>query len=67
MRLYFRDTKMMYREIRELLNSHIGPTGPETWQNGGEYEYPKSKSGEFRGYVEIYNDHPGAVFVKLKW
>lgn len=67
MKLYFRDTAMMYREISELLDSHIGPAGPETWQNGKEYEYPESKSGAFRGYVEIYNNHPAAAFVKLKW
>jgi hypothetical protein len=62
MKLYFRDTKMMYREISDLLRSHIGPPGPETWNNSSV-----SDDEGFRGYVEIHKDHPAASFVKLKW
>ena len=62
MRLYFRDTKMMYREISDPLNSHIGPSGPDTWHNGAV-----SDDEGFWGYVEIHDDQPAAVFVKLKW
>lgn len=73
MKLYFKDTAMMYREISELLNSHIGPAGPKTWQNGVGWEKPTSELGiseleDYYGdYIEIYNNHPAAAFVKLKW
>lgn len=62
MKLYFKDTQLSYAQISDLMTSHIGPSGPETWQNGAELD----KDG-FTGYVEIYDDHPGAVFVRLKW
>jgi hypothetical protein len=62
MKLYFRDTPMSYSEISNLLTSHIGSSGPDTWQNNAA-----SDDEGFRGYIEIYNNHPGAVFVKLKW
>lgn len=62
MKLYFRDTDMSYREITNLLTSHVGPAGPTTWQNHTD----KTREG-YLGYIEIYNDNPGASFVKLKW
>jgi hypothetical protein len=62
MRLYFSDTKLSYNEINALLNSHIGPSGPDTWQNG-----VSEPSEGFKGYVEIYNDPPSLSFIVLKW
>jgi hypothetical protein len=67
MKLYFKDTAMSYKQISDLLTTHVGPSGPSTWQNGSEYEFPDGGFGAFRGYVEIYDEHPAAVFVKLKW
>ena len=63
MKLYFQDTRLSYREISDMLVHNIGPSGPDTWQNGSE-----SSSLGFRGYVEIYDkEHPGALFAVLKW
>lgn len=62
MKLSFKDTTMSYSQITNLLTSHIGPAGPNTWHNRTE----KTSKG-YLGYVKIYNDHPGSVFVKLKW
>ena len=30
MRLYFKDTKMMYKEISDLMTKSFGPAGPDT-------------------------------------
>jgi hypothetical protein len=62
MKLYFKDTAMSYREITNLLTSHIGPAGPNTWHNRTE-----KTSKEYLGYVEIYDNHPAAVFVWWEW
>lgn len=68
MKLYFRDTVLSYSQISELLNSHIGPPGPDTWHNGSEsVEGPEGGSSGCIGYVEIYNDHLATSFVVLKW
>lgn len=67
MKLYFKNTNLSYRQISDLLNTHIGPAGPDTWQNGNDHSNPNTgMSGG--GYVEIYDDdHPHLVFVALKW
>jgi hypothetical protein len=62
MKLYFKDTLMMYSEITEMLTTNIGPAGEYTWQNGAEL----TDTG-FRGYVEIYSDTPGSTLVALAW
>jgi len=62
MKLYFKDTQMMYGDIREMLTTNIGPAGKDTWQNGAE----GTDSG-FRGYVEIYGDSPASTFIALAW
>ena len=66
MKLYFGDTKMSYREMGELLSSHVGPAGPDTWQNGMEFFYDNDIYSR-RGFVEIYSDHPSLSFIILKW
>lgn len=69
MKLYFKDTELSYSQISNLLTSHVGPPGPDTWQNGAELIRGlelESSNGLF-GYVEIYNDHPASSFVRLKW
>jgi hypothetical protein len=63
MKLYLKDTNMMYREIRELLESNIGPAGPDTWQNGAE-QHPDYV---FVGFIKIHQDFPANCFIKLKW
>lgn len=68
MKLYFRDTRLSYAQISELLSSHVGPPGTDTWQNGSEsVNGPEGGSSGCIGYVEIYNDHPATSFVVLKW
>ena len=62
MKLYFKDTQMMYGDIREMLNTNIGPAGEDTWQNGRE-----DAGRACRGYVEIYSDSPGSTFIALAW
>lgn len=63
MRLYFKDTKMMYKEISDLMTRSFGPSGPNTWQNGST----KGDDG-WHGYVEIYDtENPLATFVTLSW
>lgn len=62
MKLYFRDTPLMYCEITELLTHNVGPAGVDTWQNGAE-----STDTGFQGYVEIYADTPGRSLVALAW
>ena len=67
MKLYFKDTNLSYGQISDLLNTHIGPAGPDNWQNAyEERNYETGMSGG--GYVEIYDDnHPHLLFVVLKW
>lgn len=69
MKLYFKDTELSYSQISDLLTSHVGPSGPDTWQNGSEIikELELESSSGYFGYVEIYNDHPASSFVRLKW
>jgi hypothetical protein len=62
MKLYFKDTRMMYDEITKMLTTNIGPAGKDTWQNGAE-----TTDAGFRGYVEIYSDSPGSTLVALAW
>ena len=62
MKLYFKDTRMMYSEITEMLTANIGPAGEDTWQNSAE-----TAADGFRGYVEIYADTPGSTLVALAW
>lgn len=62
MKLYFKDTLMMYSEITEMLTTNIGPAGEYTWQNGAE-----TTDTGFHGFVEIYADTPGSTLVALAW
>ena len=68
MRLYFKDTKMMYKEISDLMTKSFGPAGPDTWLNGCTTHTESVKNGRFGGYVEIYDtENPLATFVTLSW
>jgi hypothetical protein len=48
--LYLKDTKLGYGEISDLLNKHIGPAGPDTWQN--------ITLSDQNGAVQIYETDP---------
>jgi len=66
MKLYFKDTNLSYGQISDLMKTHIGPSGPDTWENGTEIGFETGMSGA--GYIEIYDDnHPHLPFVVLKW
>ena len=68
MRLYFKDTKMMYKEISDLMTRSFGPSGPNTWQNGCTTHSESVNNGHFGGYVEIYDtENPLATFLTLSW
>jgi hypothetical protein len=62
MKLFFKDTELSITQIKNLLDSHVGPTGPDTWQI--KHQQEKFRIGS---YIEIYNNHAASCFVKLKW